>query len=94
MQYYRLFLIFAESYSNRMTENIIKTLTFAEFSRKFGISKSKLSKSKDKFQVDPGFDVEKLLDNEFNASMVIFILETTQSRPGAKGQKKSRKKID
>jgi hypothetical protein len=76
-----------------MAEKCMQSLTFAEFSRKYGIARFTLSKKKDLFQIDPGFDVEKLIDNRFNQELAKQIMSTSQVRPNAKGKLKPRKKL-
>ncbi len=69
-----------------------QSLTFAEYSRKYGIPKYAICKEKSRFQIDPGFDTEKIYDNEDNKEVANQIGSTRQVRPNALGQKKPRNK--
>lgn len=75
-----------------MSQTTGKSLTLAEYSRKHGIPKYAITKNIDKFQVDPGFDTKKIIDNEENKLVASTIENTRQVRPNSKGKPKPRKK--
>jgi len=74
-----------------MNEPTGKSLTLAEYSRKYGVPKYAITKNLDKFNVDPGFDTKKIFDTAENKEVAETINTTRQVRPNALGKQKPRK---
>ncbi len=73
-----------------MEQITVKSLTFAEFGRKYNLAKYVINRYKDQFEIDPGFDTEKIYDNSKNKATANKIKETRQVRPNSIGKSKPR----